>query len=305
MNGTNISVVIPLYNKWAFIERALTSIATQRIQPDEIIVIDDGSTDGGAEVVSGFKGLPIRMIRQANAGVSMARNRGIAEARSEWVAFLDADDEYLPGAIADFQAARDQHPDVGVVFGGSVTGGARHQGAPPDRRYLPVPDYFSYLLTRGAYEVNSSSVMVRRSAIETAGLFPPQVRIGEDSDTWMRLGCLYQFVRIDAPVSVYHIADGDSCWQVGQGREPYWFGTYAEWRAAGRIPAKRRRSAACYVEFCKLQTVIFHARMGRRGETFRRLFASVCWARAPKSMLAKTLLIVLFPALVRRAERET
>ncbi|WP_165775197.1 glycosyltransferase family 2 protein [Mameliella alba] len=301
MTGPDLSVVVPLYNKRAFIGRALASIAAQEVQPEEVIVVDDGSTDGSAEVVSDFKGLPIRLIRQQNAGVSVARNRGIAYARCDWVAFLDADDEYLPGAIKSMRDARDMYPGASVVFGRSVHGVP--EPAMSAQHYELVPDYFDYLLGKGAHEMHSSSVLVRKAAIEAAGLFPPGICIGEDTDTWMRLGCLFSLVRIDSPVSVYHIADGESGWQGQQGTDPYWFATYAQWRDAERIPAERRRSAGRYLEFCKLQQVIFHALARQRGAAFRKLFMSVRWTSAPKVILAKTLLIALMPSLIGRTDR--
>lgn len=301
MKGTGISVVIPLYNKGAFIRRALNSVMAQDVQPDEVIVVDDGSSDGGSEVVLAFEGLPIRLIRQDNAGVSVARNRGVQEARCDWVAFLDADDEYLPGAVRNFRDARDRYPRANVVFGRSVTGGSLTNPAPLERRYQWVHDYFAYLLTRKAHEADSSSVMVHKCAIEAVGLFPPGIRIGEDTDTWMRLGCRYPFVRIDAPISIYHIADGSSGWEGQRSELPYWFGTYARWRDGGRIPVERRRSAARYFEFCRLQRVIFLARTRPRVAVFRALLANVSWMRAPKVMLAKTFLIALWPPILRNA----
>lgn len=299
MPRTDISVVIPLFNKQACIGRTLASIAAQDPQPEEVIVIDDGSTDGSAEVVLNFKGLPVRLIRQQNAGVSAARNRGIADALCEWVAFLDADDEYLPGAINSMCEARDMYPGASVVFGRSVLD-IPEQVMSVSHHFEPVPDYFAYLLGKGAHEVHSSSVLVRKAAIEAAGLFPPGIRIGEDTDTWMRLGCLFSFVRINAPVSFYHMADGESGWQSREGTDPYWFTTYARWSESGQIPAERRKSAARYLEFCKLQQVIFHALARQRRAAFRKLFTRIRWTSAPKVMLVKTLLIALAPSLIGR-----
>src|SRR5688500_16575975 len=96
--GFDCTVIIPLFNKGAYVERAITQALAQTLAPVEVLVIDDGSTDGGpakvAELARAHQA--IRLIRQGNAGASAARNRGIREAHSAWVAFLDADDGYLP-----------------------------------------------------------------------------------------------------------------------------------------------------------------------------------------------------------------
>jgi len=95
-----VSVIVPLFNKAAFITRALDSITKQTFEDFEVIVIDDGSTDHGAELALGHSDPRVRVLSQANAGPGGARNRGIAEARGELLAFLDADDEWLPDYLA-------------------------------------------------------------------------------------------------------------------------------------------------------------------------------------------------------------
>ena len=96
MKSDTISVIIPLWNKRAEVGAAITSVLAQTARPLEIIVVDDGSTDGSAEVAEAFTSPLVRLIRQPNCGVSAARNRAMAAARGEWVALLDADDEWRP-----------------------------------------------------------------------------------------------------------------------------------------------------------------------------------------------------------------
>ena len=91
-----VSVIIPLYNKALHVRNALTSISRQSYEDWEGIVVDDGSTDGSAEVAASFPDKRFRIIRQPNAGPGAARNRGITEARGQYLAFLDADDEWFP-----------------------------------------------------------------------------------------------------------------------------------------------------------------------------------------------------------------
>ena len=93
-------IVIPTYNRLRFLTEALASVFGQSRRPDEIIVVDDGSNDGTAEAMARLTDQGVRYVRQQNAGPSAARNRGMREATSEWIAFLDSDDLWLPHRLA-------------------------------------------------------------------------------------------------------------------------------------------------------------------------------------------------------------
>ena len=112
-----VSAIIPVFNRRDYLARAIRSALAQTVPVDEIVVVDDGSTDGSAEVASRFGGI-VRVVRQANSGVAGARHRGIREAQGEWIAFLDSDDEWLPGRNGELLRAAEQVPaDVAWIFG--------------------------------------------------------------------------------------------------------------------------------------------------------------------------------------------
>ncbi|HKP37101.1 MAG TPA: glycosyltransferase family 2 protein [Pyrinomonadaceae bacterium] len=113
-----VSVIIPLFNKARFIERALRSVVSQSFADFEVIVVDDGSSDGGPQAVENLDDQRIRIIKQSNAGPGAARNRGVAEARGELLAFLDADDEWLPDYLARAIQSLDQHAEAAAVTSG-------------------------------------------------------------------------------------------------------------------------------------------------------------------------------------------
>ena len=109
-----ISVIIPLYNKEKYIQRTITSALNQETLADEILVIDDGSTDQSAHKVREIQDPRVRLIQQPNAGECAARNRGLEEARNKLVALLDADDEWKPGFLTHIQRLYRNFPDCGI-----------------------------------------------------------------------------------------------------------------------------------------------------------------------------------------------
>src|ERR1700744_3910857 len=108
-----MSAIVPTYNRASYVGRAIDSIVEQSVQPDEIIIVDDGSTDGTSSLLRSRYGDRIQSIQQPNEGVSSARRRGIQASSCDWIAFLDSDDEWLPGRLeAMAQAARQLDGDV-------------------------------------------------------------------------------------------------------------------------------------------------------------------------------------------------
>lgn len=189
----DISVVIPLFNKAPRIEACLKSVLSQTVLPREIIVVDDGSTDNGAEHVQkiantnpGF----IFLVRQLNSGVSSARNNGIMRASAPLVALLDADDLWAPFFIEKANALMTDFPDSELYcLGHDVNDTAIGHFGPPQscppgfRGYLE--DFFK-ASKRGSI-ANSSKVVIRKSAIRAIGGFPVGVKVGEDLFVWMQL----------------------------------------------------------------------------------------------------------------------
>lgn len=112
-----ISVIIPLYNKEPIIERSLQSVLSQDYDDFEVVVVNDGSTDRSADIVRSINDPRIRLIEQENGGPSKARNTGVKNAKGEWILFLDADDEMLPGALEFFSKKIQNHTDVDMFLG--------------------------------------------------------------------------------------------------------------------------------------------------------------------------------------------
>lgn len=192
MNKPNFTVVIPLYNKASHILRTLNSITWQKYPAMEIIVVDDGSTDEGPTLVEKLEIENLRLIRQKNQGVSAARNRGIAEARYEYIAFLDADDEWLPLYLDEIAGLVNKYPEASfygtsyqIVKAGDKYVDAKIHKLTSDPKGILIDDYFD-IASRGDLPFMISSSTIKRSLLQLIGGFPEGEPIGEDQDLFCR-----------------------------------------------------------------------------------------------------------------------
>lgn len=188
--SARISVVMPLYNKEAEVERALRSVVEQSLAPGEIIIVDDGSTDGSRAIVERIIAehpeAGIRLITQPNSGVSAARNRGIAEAKGDYIALLDADDMWLTGYIAEVCRLMEYYPEADAYSTAfDIVNGTQRVAAPvpTTEGYINIAE--EALLRR--YPIIPSTATLRREAVLRAGGFPVGMRIGEDQWLWVRM----------------------------------------------------------------------------------------------------------------------
>lgn len=191
MPKTTFTVVIPLYNKEREIEATLRSVLAQNRQPEEIVVVDDGSTDRSAEVVRRIGSPLVRLIQQPNAGVSAARNRGIAEARNSHIALLDGDDGWEPGYLAAMERLIDDYPDCGLYCAGFTI--ESHDGCFPapglDRRGV-VENFFRDSAHR--YIAIPSASCIPRRVFDTIEGFPVGMKIAEDLYLWIEIARRYR-----------------------------------------------------------------------------------------------------------------
>lgn len=189
-----ISVVIPLYNKAAYVERAIRSALAQGEAVFEVVVVDDGSTDNSAAIVEAMQEPRVRLIRQSNRGVSVARNRGIEEARGEYICFLDADDVYLSGFLDQILDLKEQFPNA-CTYATSYTqvwpDGRRVDANLPaciDQTHSKLLENLFFTFSRSSIFSISSSACVKRTAFYEHGIFfPVGESVGEDQDVIYRL----------------------------------------------------------------------------------------------------------------------
>lgn len=194
-----VSVIIPTYNRREWAIEAVASVQAQRGVPFEILVVDDGSTDGTQEAleVAGFDG---RLVRQPRSGVSAARNAGIRLARGEWIALLDSDDFWLPGKLAAQMAYLACNPHLRICQTEEIW--LRHGRRLNPKKYHEKPEghCFPRLLDRCL--VSPSAVIIHRDLFRAVGPFDESLPACEDYDLWLRIGCRYPLGLLREPLIV-------------------------------------------------------------------------------------------------------
>jgi glycosyltransferase involved in cell wall biosynthesis len=217
----SISVVIPAYNAAKFIVRAIDSVLAQSRRPDEVIVVDDGSTDETADKIKKF-GSQIRYIYQENAGAGVARNTGIEAAGGEWIAFLDADDEWLPerlGRQCGLLGRNEHLVWVGANFYRCLCDENRRRAdVTPDRlkKVLKSKEYFDDFFTTSLPHGCgwTGTMLIKKEILQEAGMFRAGLNIAEDTDLWFRIACRRPRIGYVAePLAVYHMNTAASLMQ--------------------------------------------------------------------------------------------
>lgn len=234
-----------MYNRRAYIRRAIESVLAQSHSDFELIVVDDGSTDECSTLVRGCRDTRVRLVSQSNAGAGAARNRGILEAESDWVAFLDSDDEWLPGFLEQCVSLATLNPEVGAVF-------TNIRSTVPDKPWLALQfasprvldDYFALAVQNRGRGMTSSSVMVRKQALKSIGGFPVGVHRSEDLDTWLRLAITFTVGCVPEVLAVYHTETAGSVALFPEPFFPEAVRTLRRFRREGRIPKQFMASLA-------------------------------------------------------------
>ncbi|BAZ10229.1 putative glycosyl transferase [Calothrix sp. NIES-4071] len=199
---TKVSVIIPAYNAMRYLPQTLDSVLQQTFTDFEVVIVNDGSSDNIAEWAPQLKDSRVRLITQANQGVSAARNKGIANSTGEYIAFLDADDLWAPEYLEKQFNYLDKHPHVGVVY--TWTKLIDEFGKPINRIFASHAEgmIWKKLLNDDVISTGSSA-MVRRLCIDDIGGFDTQLAHAEDLDFWLRIAKKYEFAVIKEPLSSY------------------------------------------------------------------------------------------------------
>lgn len=198
------SVVIPLYNKELSITNTVQSVLDQTYQNFEIVIVNDGSTDSSIKAVEAINDNRIRLIHQENQGVSAARNRGIKEAKYEWIAFLDGDDLWEVNHLEEINKMMNIFPKEKVY----VTSFAYSDGRvmfkhPRPKPIFKIENYFKEVIKENL--ISSSNVVVHKSCIDQVGGFNTSLAIGEDLELWARFAREQRIIKTTSVTATYRV----------------------------------------------------------------------------------------------------
>ena len=198
------SIIIPLYNKQHYIRRTLESVLSQTYTDFEVIVVNDGSKDNSLQEAKKVQDPRIRVIDKENGGVSSARNRGIREAKNEWICFLDADDIMYAHCLEEYHKLHVEFPKIRVLCASIDVNIKKYPSQ--DRRYVVTNYYKANIYSEmrtGISLLCTDCICINRSCLDEVGVFNPQYTHGEDLNLWDRLQAKYQFAKSEIAVAYY------------------------------------------------------------------------------------------------------
>ncbi len=213
-----ISVVIPTYNRFNSIGRALDSILDQTYKPHEIIIVDDGSTDGTRELIRDHYP-SIKYFYQSRSGVSKARNKGIVESKAKWIAFLDSDDQWQPNKLEEQKNNLRQNPTILVSHTNEIwiRNGVRVNQMKKHQKYG------GYIFDKclDFCRMSPSSIMIHRQVFEDIGNFDEDLLVCEDYDLWIRVTSKFPVTYLDKPLIKKYGGHEDQLSKVKNGIEHF------------------------------------------------------------------------------------
>ena len=208
------SVVIPLYNKAPYVKKALESVFGQTFRDFELIVVDDGSKDDSLTVAKETlegSSLDHQLIHQDNAGVSTARNNGVAASHGDFICFLDADDWWEPTFLERMDWLIREYPEAGIY---GVNYFIISRGKQRVALHIPSTGYINYCdcYRKLQMPLTSISVAIPREVFQRMGGFKPHLKLGEDFDLWIRIALTRKVAYLDEPLA-YYFQDSNPVWR--------------------------------------------------------------------------------------------
>ena len=210
-----ISVIIPVYNGDSTIRETIQSVLNQTESDFELIVINDGSRDTTLDIIASIQDPRLKVFSYPNAGPSASRNRGFSHTRSEFIAFLDADDLWTPDKLELQLTALLKNPQAAVAYSWTDHIDECGQFISPGPHVTLSGDVYARLLL-GNFLSNGSNVLIRRQALTEVGGFDELLTHGEDWDMWLRLAARYHFVAVPYAQILYRISTNSASYNISK-----------------------------------------------------------------------------------------
>lgn len=235
-----ISVIVPTFDRWPVLRRALDSVFAQRFRDFELIVVDDGSTDRTSEELK-KAGLPLRLFTTERRGVAAARNFGVSQARGRYIVFLDSDDTWLPRKLEAQAAFMAGHPDVRICQTDEIwiRNGVRVNARAVHRK--PSGDIYPRCLELCL--VSPSAVILTRELFESFGGFDESFPVCEDYELWLRIGAKFPVPLISEPLVVKYGGHADQLSRSTWGMDRYRVLALQKLLSSGCLDAAQRGAA--------------------------------------------------------------
>lgn len=256
-----VSVVIPTYNRAALLARAIDSVVSQTVEPLEILVVDDGSTDDTKTLIR-ERYPQIRYLAQENRGVSAARNRGIAESQGELIAFLDSDDAWVESKLEKQIAAMDGDPHAPICHTEEIWIRNGRRVNPMNKHRKHGGWIFQQCLP--LCTISPSSTLARRELFDEVGLFDESLPACEDYDLWLRVASRYPVHLVDEPLVVRYGGHEDQLSRKHWGMDRFRIGALEKIIAE---PHLRREDRTAAIRELIRKIEIFLAGARKRGKT--------------------------------------
>lgn len=295
------SVIIPLYNKSDYVKRCLESVLDQSYKNFEIIIVNDGSTDGGELIADKYKSENVTLINQLNQGVSVARNTGVELSKYEFVVFLDADDTWERDFLLELDKLINKFPDAGIyginhfyhysngrilsedynsMFGGDSSG--------------IIEDYFRTFAKLGKSPFSNSGCCYPKWVFKSMGGYKPDVKTTEDSDLWCRIALRFDVAFQIKPLVAYYLETPNNTRNIIEYKDFQVSTTLQDSINSNKIPEKYISSIKSLIAFQQLSLVKRALLTGNRRFALRKIFDSRLLANYPVTTF-KLFLIILLP----------
>jgi glycosyltransferase involved in cell wall biosynthesis len=290
------SIVIPLYNKRPYIGRCVRSVLQQTHFDFELIVVNDGSTDGGEQELAQIADNRLHIVHQTNQGVSVARNRGVAAAHHGIIFFLDADDTWETQFLAEMARLVTTNPESGIYACGTrkVFADGRVEHCELDASVFVkgtsvLANYLQTFVDLEQSPFSNSSFGVRKEIFDRVGGYTPGVKLTEDSDLWVRLALITQIAINPLPLANYFVEIDNNTRIQAQTSNYEVIQTLENALATDKVPKRLQRGAQRLLALQKNAQIKRLIILGKKYAAWKRLWDSDVWTSRPRESFSLAL----------------